>query len=128
MKMLKMSIPGETENRNVINVPETKIGCIPQNNIHQTLESCRCVFESKRYNSKLNFPNFDTKVVLSCDSGSEKLCSAGLTLQLPKCSLGALACEFFGTEGDPGYISPLQAKIETIFNFGCPVKKKDVHS
>ena len=58
----------------------------------------------------------------------EKLCSAGLTLQLPKCSFGTQACEFLGHRVSPGYISPLQAKIKTINNFVRPVKKKDVRS
>ena len=54
--------------------------------------------------------------------------TAGLTLQLSKCKLGAQSCEFLGLHVSAGAISPQTAKVEAITNFRRPLQKKDVRS
>ena len=54
--------------------------------------------------------------------------TAGLTLQLSKCKLGAQSCEFLGHHVSAGAISPQTAKVEAIINFRRPLQKKDVRS
>ena len=54
--------------------------------------------------------------------------TAGLTLQLSKCKLGAQSCEFLGHHVSARAISPQTAKLEAIINFHHPLQKKDVRS
>ena len=57
-----------------------------------------------------------------------RLQTAGLTLQLSKCKLGAQSCEFLGHRVSARAISPQTVKVEAIFNFQRPLLKKDVRS